>query len=115
MTHQELVYVGLNGRVAALDRNTGEAVWEWRASNGNAYVVMLVDRDLLLVSVDGYTYALNAYTGEEIWHNPLRGYSVGPPSLATRHDHAPHADVASAAARKRASEQQSHGTSVTAG
>jgi hypothetical protein len=113
MADQELVYVGLNGRVAALDRDTGEIAWEWRASNGKAYPAMLVDGDRLLVSMDGYTYALDAYTGEQLWYNPLQGYGVGPPSLASCRSQALHGNAANAAAVKRATEQSNFVPPVT--
>jgi outer membrane protein assembly factor BamB len=79
----DLLYVGLNGRVAALDRHSGDIVWEWRAKEGSTYVTILPDRGQLFVSVDGYTYCLDPATGEEYWMNPLKGYSTGPTSLAT--------------------------------
>ena len=49
MAVQDLIYVGLNGRVAALDRETGQMVWEWRSPEGATYVSLLVDRDRLVV------------------------------------------------------------------
>jgi outer membrane protein assembly factor BamB len=37
MRIQDLVFVGLNGRVTALETSTGETVWEWRSPKGGGY------------------------------------------------------------------------------
>jgi hypothetical protein len=84
MKIQDLIYVGLNGRVAALDRSTGEIVWEWRSPKpGAGYVTLLVDGNLLIASVSGYTYGLDARTGDQLWFNELKGYGVGVASIAS--------------------------------
>jgi hypothetical protein len=84
---KELLFLGLNGRVAALARASGEIVWEWEAKNKNipvrGYVTLLVDQDQLFVSANGYTYRLDPRTGVELWANPLRGWGTGPTALAT--------------------------------
>ena len=46
MNTADLVFVGFNRRVAALNRRTGDIVWEWKASNGTAYVSLLLDGGL---------------------------------------------------------------------
>jgi outer membrane protein assembly factor BamB len=84
MKLQDLIFVGLNGKVAALDRSTGETIWEWRSPKPRGgYVNLLVDRNLLIASVNGYMYGLDAKTGEEQWFNELKGYGVGVASIAT--------------------------------
>jgi hypothetical protein len=78
MALNDMLFVGLNGRVAALDRGTGAVIWEWRpARKGGGWVTLLLDRDLLLVAANGYLYALDAQTGEERWNNPLKGWGTG--------------------------------------
>ena len=80
----ELVFVGFNHRVFALDRHTGEKVWSWKGAEGMSnYVAMLLDDDRLIVSIEGYTWALDAATGAEMWHNAFRGEGTGIPSLAS--------------------------------
>jgi hypothetical protein len=101
MKIDDLVFVGLNGRVAALERATGEIIWEWK--RGGTYVSLLVEGERLFVSVDGYTYCLDGRTGEELWFNPLKGYGTGPAALATAGKRTPDSFLGSAAA-KRASE-----------
>jgi outer membrane protein assembly factor BamB len=80
---KNLVFVSLNGRVAALDQNSGTIQWEWKASKSGSYMTMLADKDRLVVSAGGYIYCLNPVTGEELWNNPLKGYRTGVTALAT--------------------------------
>ena len=83
MNTADLVFVGFNRRVAALLRQTGELVWEWKASHGTSYVSLLLDGGLLIVSVNGYMYGLDAATGKELWYNPMQGYGTGVPALVS--------------------------------
>ena len=48
----QLVFVGFNSRVLALDRESGEIIWTWQASKprNGGYVTMLLDDDRLVVS-----------------------------------------------------------------
>ncbi len=73
-TMADLVYVGLNRRVIALDRADGHVVWEWKASKGNGFVSVLLDGDRLMVGVSGYLYCLEPVYGQVVWQNPLKGY-----------------------------------------
>jgi outer membrane protein assembly factor BamB len=108
-----VVFVGLNARVAALDRRTGETVWEWRAPKPRSgYVtLLLLDDRQLIVSVEGYTYCLHPRTGEQQWVNELKGFGTGVTSIVALDRHNPHdvlvaaasADAASSAATNTAS------------
>ncbi len=102
-TSENMVFVALNGRVVALDRDSGEILWQWQAPKaGSGYMTLLPDRDRLIVSAGGYIYCLDPSTGEERWQNPLTGFGVGVAALATLRSHRPHSDVASAAAQNAA-------------
>jgi outer membrane protein assembly factor BamB len=85
MEHQlsDILYLAFRAQVFALDRATGRMLWNWRASNGMGFVALLVDGDRLFASVNGYTYCLDPLTGRELWSNPLEGFGVGIPMLAT--------------------------------
>ena len=83
MNLSDLVFTGFNKRVAALDRNTGAIVWQWKAPSGTSYTSLLLDGDRLIVSVQGYMYALDAATGRELWANEMAGYGFGVASLAS--------------------------------
>jgi outer membrane protein assembly factor BamB len=85
MPFSDLVFVGFNKHVAALDRNSGAIVWEWSAPKpwGTGYVTMLLDGDRLVVSVNGYIYCLDPATGEVLWNNEMAGFGTGVTSLAS--------------------------------
>ncbi len=96
---EDMVFVGLNGRVFALDRDSGETLWQWNATkSGGPYMTLLPDGDRLIVSAGGYIYCLDPATGREHWHNPLTGFGVGVAALATVRSHSPRGDAAWAAA-----------------
>jgi outer membrane protein assembly factor BamB len=84
LTGMDLVHLAFKSRVIALDRETGDVVWDWKAPKGSSsYVALLLDGDRLIVSVQGYTYSLDALTGQQMWFNPLKGYGFGLPSLVS--------------------------------
>ena len=76
MNIDELIFVGLNGRVAALNRYTGEIVWSNRQLRSGR-VSILLDGDRLVAAISGYLYCLDPLTGELLWQNPLHGYGLG--------------------------------------
>ena len=39
----ELLFVGFNKRLAALDKRSGEIRWQWEAPKGSSYVSLLLD------------------------------------------------------------------------
>lgn len=79
MSIDQLVFVGLNGYVVALHRETGEIIWS-NDQMKSGYVTILVDDDRLIVSTNGYIYCLDPLTGSIIWHNPMKGYGSGTPT-----------------------------------
>lgn len=79
----ELVFVAFNRRAAALHRETGKIIWDWKSPKGYGFVALLLDGDRLMASVDGYTYCLDAMTGRQLWDNPMSGYGTGVPCLAS--------------------------------
>ncbi len=85
---EDLVFLGFNSRVVALNRDTGAIVWAWQAGKGRGYTTVLLDGDRLIVSVIGYTYCLNPMTGEELWFNSLSGMGTGVVSIASVHGNA---------------------------
>lgn len=91
MNVEDMVLVGFNRRVAALNRETGDIVWQWKASQGSGFVSLLLDDDRLFVAVNGYTYCLDPLTGQELWSNPFKGFGTGATSLATSTGHSNYA------------------------
>ena len=83
MTLDQVVFIGFNKRVVALDQNAGQVLWDWTCPTGSGYVSLLLTDDRhLIVSVSGYTYCLDPTTGEQMWYNELKGFGVGVASLA---------------------------------
>ena len=62
---EDMVFVALNGRVVALDRDSGESLWQWNAPKSGTYMTLLPDRDRLIVSAGGYIYCLDPESGRE--------------------------------------------------
>ena len=81
MNIDQLVFVGLNGRVSALDRDTGEVVWETHEGRGD--VSLLLDGDRLIAALNGYLYCFDPRDGRVRWQNPLKGYGLGIAHLAS--------------------------------
>ena len=82
MDIEQLIFVGLNGYVAALHRDTGELIWT-NDQLHSGYVTLLLDGDRLIVSTNGYIYCLSPYTGKILWHNPMKGFGAAPTSLVS--------------------------------
>lgn len=80
---EDLVFVGFNSRVVALDRYTGELVWQWKSPKGTGFVSLLLDGDRLIASVNGFMYCIEPLFGQQVWDNPLKGLGMGVPSLAS--------------------------------
>ncbi len=78
-----LIFVGFNSRVAALDRTNGEMLWSWKSPQGTGIAALLLDGDRLIVTVQGYTYCLDPLSGDLIWENPLKGLGLGTACLAS--------------------------------
>ena len=76
---EQLVFVGLNGYVVALDRDTGKIVWSNNELK-SGYVTLLLDGDRLVVSTNGYMFCLDPLTGRIIWNNRMSGYGSGSPT-----------------------------------
>jgi len=99
MNINELIFTGFNHRVAALNRNSGNLIWQWRAPQGTQYTTLLLDGDVLIVSVDGYMYGLNPYSGDLLWSNPMSGFGTGVASLVSVNGTTANSSVSAAAAR----------------
>jgi outer membrane protein assembly factor BamB len=72
----QLVFVGLNGWVAALDRDNGQVVW-YCSELDSGPTTLLLDGDRLIVSTNGYVYCLDPQNGKVAWKNPMTGYGTG--------------------------------------
>jgi len=87
IVHNDLVYAGFaNGRVLALNANTGAIVWEVRVaiSQGRSEIERLVDIDgtmelagneLYAASYQGNLVAIDVDTGTRMWQQKVSSYS----------------------------------------
>lgn len=104
----DLVFIGLNKRVIALDRYSGEVAWDWKAPEGTGFVALMLDGDRLIASVNGYVYCLDPLFGQEVWRNPLKGFGVGVTSVTSIRG----ASHQSPHAQKAADDQQAAATAA---
>jgi len=104
----ELVFVGFNRRVVALNRDTGVLVWSWKAPNGTGFPALLLDGDRLVVSVNGYTYCLDPITGEQYWENTLPGMGMGTACIASIYGNSG-STAAAAIIAQQSQQQAAHG------
>lgn len=112
-TLDDLLFVGFNSRVLALDRYSGEVVWQWKSPEGKGYVTLLLDGDRLIVSVVGYMYCLDPLYGAEVWKNPLRGTGTGVAAIVSMRGVA--TSQASAAAHHAAAAAAAAGAAAAGG
>ena len=95
------VFLGVHGKVVALDRTTGQEVWS-RKLAGSDFVNLLVDHDRIIATSKGEVFCLDVATGQLLWKNDLPGMGwglitiatasgstpIGPPSQKRRQDEA---------------------------
>ncbi len=113
---EDLVFLGFNSRVLALDRYSGEVVWEWKSPKGSSsYVALLLDEDRLIVSVQGYTYCLEPLSGAPVWENRLKGYGLGIPCLASIHGNSGGGGTAKRRAKQREAAAAAGGAGAAGG
>ncbi len=111
---QDLVYVGLNKRVCAVDRYSGTIVWQWTATKGSGFVSLLLDGDRLMIAVGGYLYCLDPLYGQEVWSNPLKGYGHGIATMTSAHGMSGNAAAAAQIAAQQAAAASSAATTAAA-
>ena len=86
MNTEDLLFVGLCGRVLAVNRCTGQTLWETPLKGslfGTDFVNLFCDRGLLFVHTQGRLFCLDASDGRIKWENPLKGCGYGLATLAS--------------------------------
>jgi outer membrane protein assembly factor BamB len=84
----ELLFIGSNGYVCAIDPESGKEVWRRALQKGvfNATtredVSVLVRNGIVYAGSQGHLFALAADTGEILWHNSLSGLGFNDIALA---------------------------------
>jgi len=79
-----LLYVGVKRLITALDRASGQVVWEHKLPGVfGSYLTLLVDDGVLYASRQGVVYALDAQTGDPLWQSAVQGGKNVPMMMAT--------------------------------
>lgn len=107
MSTPNLLFIGIKGRVVALDPVTGTEVW--RTNLKGDFVNIVVEKGRLYASTAGKIFCLDPATGTVLWENPLKGLGLGIVSIASTAQ-APQ----SAAAAKRKQEEQAAAAATAA-
>jgi len=83
---RDLLFVGLNAGVVALDKRTGGEVWRTLLrtgmTSGHRFVTLLLEDGVLFAHTIGEAFALDASSGRILWKNELRGMGYGLAILA---------------------------------
>jgi outer membrane protein assembly factor BamB len=77
-----LLYIGIQGAVLALDRANGAEVWRTRLK-GSDFVNVLVDGDQIFASTSGEVFCLSRFDGQILWNNRLKGLGHGLVTIVT--------------------------------
>lgn len=72
----ELLHIGIKGTVVALERHTGQLVWESRLK-GSGFVNVTIEGDVILGATRGELWGLDPNDGRILWHNGLPGKGYG--------------------------------------
>ena len=84
MDIENYVFMGMNGSVCAVDRDSGRVIWHWQSPKPTrGFVSIFLDGDRLMAGLSGYLYCLDAASGRVLWENPLRGFGYGNFSFAS--------------------------------
>jgi len=81
MADSQIVFVGIKGRVLALEPVTGIEIWRTRLKGGDFVNVVLAD-GRLFATTQGEVFCLDPATGTTLWNNPLKGLGLGLVTLA---------------------------------
>ena len=98
-----MIYIFSNGRVAAIDKKTGDIVWEIKLKahvKGTVsmhYGQICVEDGKIFVGVSGLLFCLNAKDGSLLWKNELKGWGYSFVSMAGADENAARAAQQSAA------------------
>lgn len=102
-----LLFVGTHGHVVALDKATGERIWERSLPRTGYAIVSIVYEDaLLFCACGGKVFALDPATGEIRWTNDLPGMGSGMVFLSTAQSNATEGVMSLFAAAAAAQQQQ---------
>jgi outer membrane protein assembly factor BamB len=79
---RELLFIGVSGKVLALDADTGTEVWRTKLKTSGT-VLLHRNATRLFASVSGELFCLDPENGGTRWHSKLKGLGLGIVSMAT--------------------------------
>lgn len=88
MKQSSHLFICSNGRVAAINKKTGDVVWEVKikeyikGSFSYSYAQISVEDNKIFVGTSGILLCLSTKDGSLIWKNELKGWGYGFVSLA---------------------------------
>jgi outer membrane protein assembly factor BamB len=82
---RELLFIGVSGKVVALDAETGTEIWRTKLKSTGTVLLHRADTQLY-ASVSGELFCLDPQSGAMRWHNKLKGLGLGLVSMATTKD-----------------------------
>ena len=82
MAHSDLLFIGIAGTVLALDRATGQEVWQ-SSLKGEDFVNVAVQDGAVYATAKGELFCLDPATGNIRWQNQLKGFGRGLVTIAT--------------------------------
>ena len=86
--NQDLLIIGCNGFVSAININNGQELWRTKLRDGmlggsrGSDVSVLIDGDQIFAGCSGRIYALRASNGDILWSNDLKGLGFNEVALA---------------------------------
>jgi len=80
--NSDLIFIGIKGSVLALNKITGQEVWQTKLK-GQYFVNLVIENENLYATTQGEIFCLETRTGNLRWHNKLKGLGLGLVSIAT--------------------------------
>lgn len=72
----EKLFLGINGYVVCLKKNTGEELWRTKLKS-STIVNVYSDERRVFAHAGGHLFCLNIADGSLVWENPLKGLGYG--------------------------------------
>ena len=83
MTPNDVIFMSLNSRVIALNKDNGQILWDTKLGGvlGDGFISLNSDGLHVFAFCKGQIYCLDASSGAIMWTNELKGYGYGIASI----------------------------------
>lgn len=104
MKTKQALFIFSKGRVAAIDKKSGEILWQVKikdyiqGNGGYYYGQIVVEDNMVFIGTSGILLCLNAQDGSLLWKNELKGWGYQFVSMANAGSN----DIATAASASAA-------------